>query len=248
MFVLHLEHAPDSIRGELSLFSQEIAPFTFVSNASAKTRDRLWEDIAKIDGISEILVYANKNEQQYSVKKIGYPSYEFEDYDGLQLIVKPENELTKLISEKLWAKLNPKKSLIDHMLETGIVAGCLMNGIFRPLVDRLVELTGIDEEILKSQITFICAMHDIGKCHPVFQGRDYETNEMLRGYELNQETTMTVFRHEEYAESILSNLFGFDADMRSKMMIRQIISLHHQKEKERNKEKDFIGINSKISE
>lgn len=70
MFVLHLEHAPDSIRGELSLFSQEIAPFTFVSNASAKTRDRLWEDIAKIDGISAILVYANKNEQQYSVKKL----------------------------------------------------------------------------------------------------------------------------------------------------------------------------------
>ena len=39
MFVIHLEHAPDSIRGELSLFSQEIAPFTFVSSASAKTRD-----------------------------------------------------------------------------------------------------------------------------------------------------------------------------------------------------------------
>lgn len=248
MFVLHLEHAPDSIRGELSLFSQEIAPFTFVSNASAKTRDRLWEDIAKIDGISAILVYANKNEQQYSVKKIGYPSYEFEGHDGLQLIVKPENELTKLISEKLWAKLNPKKSLIDHMLETGIVAGCLMNGIFKSLTNKLVELTGVDETVLKQQIMFICAMHDIGKCHPVFQGRDAETNEMLRGYELNQETAMTTFRHEEYAESILGNLFGFDADMRSKMMIRQIISLHHQKEKERNKEKDFVEINSKISE
>ena len=64
------------------------------------------------------------------------------------------------------------------MLETGIVAGCLMNGIFRPLVNKLVELTGIDEAILKSQITFICAMHDIGKAHPVFQGRDTETNEL----------------------------------------------------------------------
>lgn len=248
MFVLHLEHAPDSIRGELSLFSQEIAPFTFVSNASAKTRDRLWEDIVKIDGISAILVYANKNEQQYSVRKIGYPSYEFENFDGLQLITKPENELTKMIAKKLWAKLNPKKSLIDHMLETGIVAGCLMNGIFKSLTNKLVELTGVDETVLKQQIIFICAMHDIGKCHPVFQGRDAETNEMLRGYELNQETAMTTFRHEEYAESILGNLFRFDADMRSTMMIRQIISLHHQKEKERNKEKDFVEINSKISE
>lgn len=249
MFVIHLEHAPDSIRGELSLFSQEIAPFTFVSNASAKTRDKLWEDIINIDGISAVLIYTDKNEQQYSVKKIGYTSYEFENFDGLQLIVKPENALTKMIAEKLWAKLNPKKSLIDHMLETGIVAECLMNGIFKPLVNRLVELTGIDEEILKSQIIFISAMHDIGKAHPVFQGRDNETNEMLRGYELNQEAVSTMFRHEEYAEKMIkkTDLFGFDADARSKIMIRQIISLHHQKEKERE-EKDFVEIKSKISE
>lgn len=249
MFVLHLEHAPDSIRGELSLFSQEIAPFTFVSNASAKTRDKLWENIIKIDGISAVLIYTDKNEQQYSVKKIGYPSYEFANFDGLQLIVKPENALTRMIAKKLWAKLNPKKSLIDHMLETGIVAECLMNGIFKPLVNRLVELTGIDEEILKSQIIFISAMHDIGKAHPVFQGRDNETNEMLRGYELNQEAVSTMFRHEEYAEKMIkkTDLFGFDADARSKIMIRQIISLHHQKEKERE-EKDFVEIKSKISE
>lgn len=249
MFVIHLEHAPDSIRGELSLFSQEIAPFTFVSSASARTRDRLWEDIVNIDGISAVLIYTDKNEQKYSVKKIGYPSYEFENFDGLQLIVKPENALTKMIAEKLWAKLNPKKSLIDHMLETGIVAGCLMNGIFKPLVNRLVELTGIDEPVLKQQIIFICAMHDIGKAHPIFQGRDTETNEMLRGYELNQEAVSTMFRHEEYAEKMIkqTDLFGFDADTRSKLMIRQIISLHHQKEKER-KQEDFMPIKSKIIE
>ena len=249
MFVIHLEHAPDSIRGELSLFSQEIAPFTFVSSASARTRDRLWEDIVNIDGISAILIYTDKNEQKYSVKKIGYPSYEFENFDGLQLIVKPENTLTKMIAEKLWAKLNPKKSLIDHMLETGIVAECLMNGIFKPLVNRLVELAGINEPVLKQQIIFICAMHDIGKAHPVFQGRDNETNEILRGYELNQETVSTMFRHEEYAEKMIkqTDLFGLDADTRSKLMIRQIISLHHQKEKERE-EKDFVEIKSKISE
>ena len=249
MFVIHLEHAPDSIRGELSLFSQEIAPFTFVSNASAKTRDKLWEDIINIDGISAVLIYTDKNEQQYSVKKIGYTSYEFENFDGLQLIVKPENALTKMIAEKLWAKLNPKKSLIDHMLETGIVAECLMNGLFKPLVNRLVELAGINEPVLKQQIIFICAMHDIGKAHPVFQGRDNETNEMLRGYELNQEAVSTMFRHEEYAEKMIkkTDLFGFDADARSKIMIRQIISLHHQKEKERE-EKDFVEIKSKISE
>lgn len=136
-------------------------------------------------------------------------------------------------------KTKSKKSLIDHMLETGIVAGCLMNGIFKPLANRLVELTGIDKDILKRQIIFICALHDIGKAHPVFQGRDNETNEILQGYELNQETVSTMFRHEEYAEKMIkqTDLFGFDVDTRSKLMIRQIISLHHQKEKERNEKK-----------
>ena len=72
---------------------------------------------------------------------------------------------------------------------------------------------------------------------------------MLRGYELNQEAVSTMFRHEEYAEKMIkkTDLFGFDADARSKIMIRQIISLHHQKEKERE-EKDFVEIKSKISE
>ena len=58
-----------------------------------------------------------------------------------------------------------------------------------------------------------------------------------------------MFRHEEYAEKMIkkTDLFGFDADARSKIMIRQIISLHHQKEKERE-EKDFVEIKSKISE
>ena len=89
-------------------------------------------------------------------------------------------------------------------------------------------------------------MHDIGKAHPIFQGRDTETNEMLRGYELNQEAVSTMFRHEEYAEKMIkqTDLFGFDADTRSKLMIRQIISLHHQKEKER-KQEDFMPIKSK---
>ena len=35
---------------------------------------------------------------------------------------------------KIWAKTAPKKSLIDHMLETGIVTECLIDadGMYRP--------------------------------------------------------------------------------------------------------------------
>lgn len=254
MFIIHLEHAPDSIRGELSLFSQEIAPFTFVSAASAKTRDRLWDDIISIDGISAVLVYTDKNEQKYSIKKFGYPSYEFKNFDGLQLVEKSENESTKYIAESLWAKLNPKKSLIDHMLETGIVAGRLINGVYKPLVTRLVDISGISEDVLKSQIVFICAMHDIGKCHPVFQSKDSEMYNILIANELNQEST-AICRHEEYAELIIKNkdfdLFGYDTDDIGKLLISQIIRLHHQKTKIQNKNNSkngIIKIDEKISD
>ena len=149
MFVIHLEHAPDSIRGEMSLFSQEIAPYTFVSNASAKTRDRLWTDIMKVNGISAVMIYSSKNEMGYDVKKYGIPTYEFQDFNGLCLMVKPANTLTKSIAHNLWAKLNPYKSLLDHMIETGFTAKCLMDGLFRPLVNKISNLVSIDSETIK---------------------------------------------------------------------------------------------------
>ena len=47
---------------------------------------------------------------------------------------------------KIWAKTAPKKSLIDHMLETGIVTECLIDadGMYRPVLSRLSEITGCD--------------------------------------------------------------------------------------------------------
>ena len=71
---------------------------------------------------------------------------------------------------KIWAKTAPKKSLINHMLETGIVAGCLTdtNDIYHPVLNRLSEITGCDSDTLLAKIVFICAIHDIGKIHPAW--------------------------------------------------------------------------------
>ena len=230
MFVIHIENAPDSIRGELSLFAQEISPFTFVSNTSAKTREMLWKDIIKINQVSAVMVYNDKNEQGYSIRKTGYPTYSLTDFDGIQLIVKPENSLIKSVSEKLWAKLNPYKSLIDHMLETGITANCLMRGLFKHLISVLANTTSIREEVLIPQITFICAIHDIGKAHPVFQGRNEDTCEILKAQGLHMDTVSSTCRHERYAEEIIESLFKEDTKGDA-VLIKEIISLHHQKEK-----------------
>ena len=148
---------------------------------------------------------------------------------------------------KIWAKTAPKKSLINHMLETGIVAKCLTdtNGIYHPVLNRLSEITGCDSGTLLTKIVFICAIHDIGKIHPTFQGRDEETLEVLRQENLNQMSFDTRFRHEQYGANIFDRLSVEDADMKNSDIISQIIRMHHQKEQKKNSDIDIIKIDDK---
>lgn len=148
---------------------------------------------------------------------------------------------------KIWAKTTPKKSLINHMLETGIVAGCLTdtNGIYHPVLNRLSEITGYDSDTLLAKIVFICAIHDIGKIHPTFQGRDGETLEVLRQENLNQMSFDTRFRHEQYGANIFDRLSVEDVDIKNSDIIAQIIRMHHQKEQKKNSDIDIIKIDDK---
>lgn len=209
----------------------------------------LWRDIIKIEGISAVLVYTDNTEHGYTIKKHGKPTYEVKDMDGLPLIMKPSNFQTKSIAEKLWAKkpmekskIKTKKSLIDHMLETGAVAECLLYGIYAPLLQRVSELTGIGQQSLSKKIVFICALHDIGKAHPIFQGKDNETESMLRSAGLNQLSFDGVIRHEKYAEQIVDILCKHDCDNKNGTCISQIIGLHHQKERKNNENNSNLQI------
>lgn len=149
---------------------------------------------------------------------------------------------------KIWAKTAPKKSLINHMMETGIVAKCLTdttNGIYHPVLNRLSEITGCDSDTLLTKIVFICAIHDIGKIHPTFQGRDEETLEILKQEGLNQVSFDTRFRHEQYGANIFDRLSAEDVDIKNSDIISQIIRMHHQKEQKKNSDIDIIKIDDK---
>lgn len=148
---------------------------------------------------------------------------------------------------KIWAKTAPKKSLINHMLETGIVAECLTdtNGIYHPVLNRLSEITCCDSGTLLTKIVFICAIHDIGKIHPTFQGHDEETLEILKHEGLNQVSFDTRFRHEQYGANIFDKLSAEDVDIKNSDIISQIIRMHHQKEQKKNSDIDIIKIDDK---
>lgn len=260
MFVIHMEHAPDSIRGIMSLYAAEVAPFMFVSTASAKIRDELWNKIIEIEEISAILLYSDKNEQGYTTKIFGYPSYSINDFDGIKLIEKPANFLVKDIAEKLWAKTNitdkenriqkPDKSLIDHMLETGIVSESLINIVFCRLIHILSDISGIEISKLKKQIVFICAIHDIGKSHPLFQKKCNETYNILDAHNLMQQSIESIekgFRHEMYGEDLLYDLLKNDVhDYKMIDVIAKTVGLHHQKHIQRKYEHQAIAISSDI--
>ena len=145
---------------------------------------------------------------------------------------------------KIWAKTSPKKSLINHMLETGIVSKCLTdtNGVYYSVLNRLSEITGCDSDTLLTKIVFICAIHDIGKIHPIFQGRDEETLKMLRQEGLNQVSFDTRFRHEQYGANIFDKLSVDDVDIKNSDIISQIIRMHHQKEQKKNSDIDVIKM------
>lgn len=149
---------------------------------------------------------------------------------------------------KIWAKTAPKKSLINHMMETRIVAKCLTdttNGIYHPVLNRLSEITGCDSDTLLTKIVFICAIHDMGKIHPTFQGRDEETLEILKQEGLNQVSFDTRFRHEQYGANIFDRLSAEDVDIKNSDIISQIIRMHHQKEQKKNSDIDIIKIDDK---
>ena len=92
---------------------------------------------------------------------------------------------------------------------------------------------------------FICAIHDIGKAHPIFQGRDAETLEILRRKNLNQASFDTRFRHEQYGANIFDRLSAEDVDIKNSDIISQIIRMHHQKEQKKNSDIDIIKIDDK---
>lgn len=86
MVVVVLSGAPDSLRGELTLWFAEVSPGVFVGHVSARVRDRLWERICEeIRTGRALMVFSARNEQRYAVRSFGH-AREPVDIDGLVLL------------------------------------------------------------------------------------------------------------------------------------------------------------------
>ena len=90
MIVIALERVPPGLRGRLTRWLLELRAGVFVGKVSALVRDLLWEDVCqKSKGGSALLVYPADNEQGFSFRIWGAPSYYIEEFEGLWLMRKP---------------------------------------------------------------------------------------------------------------------------------------------------------------
>ena len=89
MTVVTLSSCPPSLRGDLTLWLQEINTGTFVGNVNARVRDLLWERIQKtIRSGRATMVYSAKNEQGMEFR-IHNGTWTVVNYDGIKMVKRP---------------------------------------------------------------------------------------------------------------------------------------------------------------
>ena len=95
LLVITLKKVPQSLRGDLTKWLQEIDVGVFVGNVNTKVREKLWQRVA--DNVREgqaTMTYYKRNEIGYSFKK-NNSQREVLDYEGIPLILIQKKEKEK---------------------------------------------------------------------------------------------------------------------------------------------------------
>ena len=93
--VITLKKVPNSLRGDLTRWMQEIATGVYVGSYNSRVREHLWKRITETVGKGEAtLCYSCRNELGYS-----FSTYDTErqivDYDGIPLVLIPSENTTE---------------------------------------------------------------------------------------------------------------------------------------------------------
>jgi CRISPR-associated endonuclease/helicase Cas3 len=146
--------------------------------------------------------------------------------------------LTELHSNSMilrfWGKSKPFHLLICHMIDSGcMIEALLTDSSFAHILLTLSEKFNIEKEVLLKQIRLATALHDIGKCHPLFQQKQMTIPvvQELERNELLQPGDRRVYRHEEFAQGWLRKFFitKYGWDTPPARLVGQVMACHHQK-------------------
>lgn len=129
--------------------------------------------------------------------------------------------------------------LLHHMKEVGATAERILNdSLYSGLRNELAVYLGIPEDEVVSVVKYICAMHDIGKCHPLFQRLALDLGEYA-----SQQNALTEYRHEIGSEAIAKRIWTENKlfDMRTREFFATILRLHHQRKGRKGKNYSCSG-------
>ena len=90
MLVMTVTDCPPSLRGELTRWLLEIRPHVYVGHVNARVRDELWNKArAKLPAGSVLQIWNTPNEQGYTLRSHGEPTYRIRDFEGVLLVERP---------------------------------------------------------------------------------------------------------------------------------------------------------------
>ena len=87
MMVIVVNNAPPRVRGRLAAWLLEIRAGVFVGDYSARTRDRIWEQVPEyIEEGDAVMVWTAPTDQGFDFRTVGKNRRMPVDFDGLKLV------------------------------------------------------------------------------------------------------------------------------------------------------------------
>jgi CRISPR-associated protein Cas2 len=87
MMVIVVENAPPRLRGRLSLWLAEIRAGVYVGVYSARTRERVWDEVVALIGSgSAVIAWSAPTDSGFAFATVGANRREPVDFDGLTLV------------------------------------------------------------------------------------------------------------------------------------------------------------------
>lgn len=139
------------------------------------------------------------------------------------------------LSKAIYAK--PGKLLFDHMTEVGTMAEAIMRtGRAVPVIKKFANYLHMDVDSLISSIAFLCAAHDIGKCHEDFVAKlaassddpDFaETMQYVCDTYKIETAPANGFRHERHSAEILKRYLT-EKGFKRINDVAALLAYHHQ--------------------
>lgn len=250
--VLIVEHGSQNLYGHLRRNLNEPSRGIFYGEVSKTVREHVWEMVCSETACEATLIYEYPNEQGYAVLSHNvtrrHPVY----FDGVILYEMESNELAL---NDCFAK-SDKTTLLDHLYETGLVAKCLLTeGRGKSIVKVIARELLTTEENAINFVSFLAAIHDIGKLHPLWQlawmnedDRVYEKYKRLNLIERDSTIYQDVpFRHEVYSAMLVKEWLIKRFNMRSRIAENIVLPIryHHQGKNQKSRDDDGYQIHNK---